>query len=51
VKALSDEEYGRILEERLLRVNAEIAILDESIAAVAKDATRTKDETATGGKK
>ncbi|KFY64002.1 hypothetical protein V497_01865, partial [Pseudogymnoascus sp. VKM F-4516 (FW-969)] len=51
VKALSDEEYGRILEERLLRVNAEIAILDESIAAVAKDAMKTKDETATGGKK
>jgi hypothetical protein len=51
VKALSDEEYGRILEERLLRVNAEIAILDESIAAVAKDATKTTDAAATGGKK
>ncbi|KFY35220.1 hypothetical protein V494_06103 [Pseudogymnoascus sp. VKM F-4513 (FW-928)] len=36
VKTLSDEEYGGILEERLLRVNAEIALLDESIEEVGR---------------
>lgn len=41
VKALSDEEYGRILEERLLRLNAEIAVLDESIEGVKRGASGT----------
>lgn len=31
VKVLSDEEYESMLRERLLRVNAEIAIIDEDI--------------------
>lgn len=31
MKVLSDEEYENMLRERLLRVNAEIALVDESI--------------------
>lgn len=31
MKVLSDEEYERMLSERLLRVNAEIAIVEEGI--------------------
>lgn len=34
MKVLSDEEYGELLQEKLLRVNAEIALLDESIEAL-----------------
>lgn len=34
VKVLSDSEYETLLQEKLLRVNAEIALLDESIEAV-----------------
>lgn len=57
VKALSDEEYGRILEDRLLKIDAEIALLDDSIEAVKKTAVTTptaitKTETTKGeGKK
>ena len=36
---LSDEEYERMLKERLLRVEAEIALVDEDIAKV-KDPSR-----------
>lgn len=31
MKVLSDEEYENMLREKLLRVNAEIALVDESI--------------------
>lgn len=31
MKVLSDEEYQNMLREKLLRVNAEIALVDESI--------------------
>ena len=31
VKKLTDTEYAHMLDEKLLRVNAEIALLDESI--------------------
>jgi hypothetical protein len=31
VKVLSDKEYERMLEEKLLRLNAEIALIDEDI--------------------
>ena len=34
VKVLSDEEYETMLQQRLLRANAEIALIDESIAAL-----------------
>jgi hypothetical protein len=32
VKALSDREYERMLEEKLLQLDAEIALVDEDIA-------------------
>ncbi|KFZ10327.1 hypothetical protein V501_05233, partial [Pseudogymnoascus sp. VKM F-4519 (FW-2642)] len=51
VKALSDEEYERILEERLLRLDAEIALVDESIEAVKRGAVAAKTEGKTEGKK
>ncbi|KAL5347629.1 hypothetical protein ACLOAV_007038 [Pseudogymnoascus australis] len=41
VKALSDEEYGKILEERMLKLEAEIALIDESIREVKKEAAAT----------
>ena len=34
MKVLSDEDYEKMLKERLLRVNAEIAILDEDMASL-----------------
>ncbi|OBT61360.1 hypothetical protein VE03_09322 [Pseudogymnoascus sp. 23342-1-I1] len=46
VKALSDEEYGRILEERLLKLEAEIALVDESIEEVKKGGTAAAVATA-----
>jgi len=45
VKVLSDDEYEKLLQEKLLRVDAEISLLDESIQAV-KDEERAKE---TGG--
>ena len=47
VKVLTDTEYENMLQEKLLRVNAEIALIDENIEAlraqeremVAKNAT------------
>lgn len=34
MKKLTDEEYENILEEKLLRLEAEVAIIDEDIAAL-----------------
>jgi len=34
VKVLSDDEYEEMLREKLLRVNAEIALVNESIEAL-----------------
>lgn len=34
MKVLSDAEYEALLQERLLRVNAEIAVVDENIEAL-----------------
>lgn len=34
MKVLSDSEYENMLREKLLRVNAEIALVDESIEAL-----------------
>ena len=34
MKVLSDAEYEKMLQEKLLRVNAEIALVDESIEAL-----------------
>lgn len=38
VKVLTDDEYENLLREKMLRVSADIAILDESIEAVRKEA-------------
>ncbi|KAI9698641.1 MAG: hypothetical protein M1836_003750 [Candelina mexicana] len=46
MRVLTDEEYGAMLREKLLRANAEIAIIDESIDNLRKRAdkeTRSKD--------
>ncbi len=42
VKVLSDDEYEGMLEEKLLRVKAEIALIDENIVELQKHATRNK---------
>ena len=44
MKQLTDQEYENILEERLLRLNAEIAVIDENIASL--KGTTTKVTTA-----
>ena len=36
VKVLTDEEYEKILREKLLRVNAQIALVEENIEALRK---------------
>ncbi|KAK3064989.1 hypothetical protein LTR53_018317, partial [Teratosphaeriaceae sp. CCFEE 6253] len=41
LKALSNEEYAGMLREKMMKVDVEIAILDEKIAAVTK---RQQDE-------
>lgn len=42
VKVLSDDEYEGMLQEKLLRVNAEIALIDENIVELQKYATQEK---------
>lgn len=42
VKVLSDDEYENLLREKLLRVDADIAILDESIEAVKAEGAKQK---------
>lgn len=37
VTHLTDEQYADMLRERLLKVNVEIAVLDDKIAALKKD--------------
>ena len=46
MKVLSDEEYERMLQEKLLRVEAEIAVLDEKIerAKLESGHVRRKDD-------
>jgi hypothetical protein len=39
VKVLSDKEYETILQEKLLRVEAELAILVENLEALRKEAS------------
>jgi len=34
MSVLSDAEYEKLLQERLLRINAEIALVDENIEAL-----------------
>ena len=44
VKVLSDDEYENLLREKLLRVDADIAILDENIEAVKAEGAKQKIE-------
>lgn len=44
VKVLSDDEYENLLREKMLRVDADIAILDESIEAVKAEAEKQKTQ-------
>jgi hypothetical protein len=37
VTHLTDEQYAEMLRERLLKVDVEIAILDDKITAIKKD--------------
>ena len=46
LKRLSDKEYEARLEEQILRIDADIAIIDENIQSLKASAT-TKDGTAT----
>ncbi|KAI9765744.1 MAG: hypothetical protein M1840_007178 [Geoglossum simile] len=50
VKALSDREFERMLEEKLLRLDAEIALIDEDIAKLKENMRpRPMDESDEGG--
>ena len=50
MQVLSDGEYEEMLREKLLRVDAEIALVDESIAALrVQEQGRAAEET--GGKR
>ena len=40
---LSDEDYGNILKEKLLRVEAEIALLDEEVERLRGEERRIKE--------
>ena len=42
VKVLSDDEYEGMLQEKLLRLKAEIALIDENIVELQKHATQNK---------
>lgn len=42
MKVLSDEQYERMLRERLLKVEAEIAILDEKIESVGLEVSNVR---------
>lgn len=46
MKRLSDEEYGNLLKERLLRVEADIALVDEELEKlrVEERVTNVRDE-------
>jgi hypothetical protein len=37
MKQLSDEEYKKFLEDKLLRVDTEIAVIDDNIASLKKE--------------
>ena len=46
MKRLSDEEYGNLLKERLLRVEADVALVDEELEKlrVEERVTNARDE-------
>ena len=43
MKVLSDEEYEKVLKEKLVRVEAEIALIDEDIVKLKSQATQDQD--------
>lgn len=43
MKVLSDEEYEKMLKEKLVRMEAEIAVIDEDIAKLESQATQDRD--------
>ena len=47
MKVLSDEEYENMLREKLLKVNAEIALVDESVEALRE---KEREETTKSGR-
>lgn len=44
MKVLSDEEYEKILREKLVRVDAEIALVDEDIKKMRSQAVHKEPE-------
>jgi hypothetical protein len=51
MKVLSDKEYEHMLQEKLLKVNAEIALVDESIEALREQEKDFKAKMATEAEK
>ena len=43
LKVLSDEDYGNVLKEKLLRVDAEIALVDEEVERLKEEERRMKE--------
>lgn len=43
MKTLTDEEYGNILREKLLRIDAEIALVDEQVEKLKAEEVGVKD--------
>lgn len=43
LKVLSDEDYGNMLKEKLLRVEAEIALLDEEVERLKGEERRMRE--------
>lgn len=44
IKPLSDKDYEEILEERLLRVEADIALVDDRIREIRESENETKEK-------
>ncbi|XDG00532.1 hypothetical protein ABKA04_000147 [Annulohypoxylon sp. FPYF3050] len=48
MKKLSDREYEEMLQERLLRLDAEISIIDDNIAALRESSNKSGEEKGNG---
>jgi ABC-type uncharacterized transport system ATPase subunit len=44
VKVLTDKEYDEMLQEKLLMLNAQIALIDENIAALTEEEKKMADK-------
>jgi hypothetical protein len=49
IKRLSDEDYAAILEERVLQLEADIALIDERIEEIRKSEQQAKKDAAQAG--